>query len=66
MVDTSVIVLALKNMGHEVTDVIELPRNAGDWEFRVDGKMMTLVEVRELLEKEEGDNTQRTNQDLAR
>ncbi len=52
MVDTELIVDALRKNGHEVTEVVSTPANAGSFEFMVDGSFLTLVEVRELLESE--------------
>ena len=53
MVDTDLLVRALRDRGHVVGTVISVPENAGEYEFVVDGSTLTLVEVRELLESEE-------------
>lgn len=53
MVDTELIVRALRDRGHTVSGVISVPENAGDYEFVIDGSTLTLVQARELLEAEE-------------
>ncbi len=53
MVDTDLIVRALRDRGHTVGTVISVPENAGEFEFIVDGKTLNLDETRELLEAEE-------------
>jgi hypothetical protein len=53
MVDTELIVRALKNNGHVVDGVISVPENAGSFEFIIDGNTLTLTEARELLEADE-------------
>ena len=52
MVDTDLIVHALRARGHEVTDVVSLPENAGGYEFKVDGTFLNLEQARALLESE--------------
>jgi hypothetical protein len=49
-VDTDLIVATLRKRGHTVGHVIPVPENAGDYEFEVDGNLLTLAETRELLE----------------
>jgi hypothetical protein len=49
-VDTGLIVAALRKRGHTVGSVIPVPDNAGDYEFQVDGNLLSLSETRELLE----------------
>ena len=49
MIDTDLLVTALKKKGHEVGSVFAVPTNAGDYEFEVDGATLTLEEVRTLL-----------------
>jgi hypothetical protein len=53
MVDTELIVRALRDRGHIVGTVISVPENAGEFEFIVDGETLSLSETRELLEAEE-------------
>ncbi len=53
MIDTDLIVRALRDRGHVVENVISVPENAGEYEFIIDGKTLTLVETRALLEAEE-------------
>jgi hypothetical protein len=50
MVDTDLIVESLRSRGHEVGHVIPTPENAGEYEFEVDGAMLSLEEARELIE----------------
>jgi hypothetical protein len=49
-VDTDLIVATLRKRGHTVGHVIPVPENAGDYEFQVDGNLLSLAETRELLE----------------
>ena len=51
-VDTGLITEALRRKGHNVHNVIPVPDNAGEFEFEVDGNLLTLAEVRALLEEE--------------
>jgi hypothetical protein len=53
MVDTDLIVQDLRNLGHTVGHVIAIPENAGTYEFLVDGRILTLDQVRALLESEQ-------------
>jgi hypothetical protein len=53
MVDTELIVRALRDRGHTVEHVISVPENAGEYEFIVDGNTLNLEETRALLESEE-------------
>jgi hypothetical protein len=53
MVDTDLLVDALENAGHSVGNVIPVPENAGEFEFYVDGNLLTLAEARALLEVEQ-------------
>ena len=52
MVDTELIAHQLRERGHNVTGVTAIPSNAGEYEFHVDGTMLTLEQARELLESE--------------
>ncbi len=49
MIDTGLIVEALRSRGHEVGHVISTPANAGEFEFEVDGETLTLGEARALI-----------------
>ena len=53
MVDTDLIVAALRKRGHTVGSVIAVPDNAGDYEFMVDGNLLNLEAARALIESEE-------------
>lgn len=52
MVDIDLLVKILRNNGHQVTDVVPVPENAGDFELNVDGELLTLQEARDLLEQD--------------
>lgn len=49
-IDIDLIVRALRDRGHSVGNVIPVPDNAGDYEFEVDGKLLSLSETRILLQ----------------
>lgn len=53
MVDTGLIVDGLRKRGHVVGHVIPTSENAGEWEFEVDGAVVTLAEARALMEAED-------------
>jgi hypothetical protein len=53
MIDTGLIVEVLRSHGHEVGHVNKLPENAGEWEFEVDGTLLTLEETRALIESDD-------------
>jgi hypothetical protein len=53
MIDTDLIVKLLRDHGHKVESVFHVPENAGEYEFSVDGTLLTLAETRELLERED-------------
>ena len=53
MVDVDLFVEQLRKRGHTVDSVIPVPQNAGDYEFSVDGNMLSLAEARLLLEEDE-------------
>jgi len=53
MVDINLLVAELRRHGHTVDSVIKVPDNAGDYEFIVDGGMLTLIEARLLLERDQ-------------
>ena len=67
MVDTDLIVKLLREHGHTVESVVPVPENAGEYEFSVDGNLLSLTETRELLELEddrEEASTRSTDDDL--
>jgi hypothetical protein len=51
-VDINLIVQGLRDRGHRVGSVIPVPDNAGDYEFNVDGALLSLSEVRNLLQRD--------------
>jgi hypothetical protein len=51
-IDTGLIVKTLRDHGHSVGHVIPVPDNAGEFEFEVDGNLLSLSEVRELLDRD--------------
>jgi len=53
MLDKNLLVRALVDRGHTVGQFISVPDNAGEYEIYVDGNLLTLSEVRALLESEE-------------
>lgn len=53
MVDYDTLVASLRNFGFNVERVIEVPENAGDSQFMIDGKLFTLTEVRLMLAEAE-------------
>ena len=55
MVDTDLIVKLLREHGHIVESVVPVPENAGEFEFSVDGNLLSLAETRDLLELEDDD-----------
>ena len=59
MIDFEVLTAALQRYGHKVERIIETPTNAGVAEFIVDGRTLTLLEVRQLLEKAEANDPRR-------
>lgn len=54
-VDTGLIVEALRARGHAVGHVIPVPENAGEWEFEVDGTLLTLEQARALMEADDNE-----------
>ncbi len=55
MIDTGLIVKTLRERGHAVGHVIPVPNNAGDYEFEVDGNLLSLEETRLLLEDDDAE-----------
>lgn len=53
MVDFDTLVAALRQRGYRVDRVFEVPENAGGAELVVDGQLLTLAEVRQLLAAEQ-------------
>jgi hypothetical protein len=53
MIDTDLIAERLRRRGHNVESVIPVPENAGEYEFVVDGNLLSLEETRHLLEEEQ-------------
>jgi hypothetical protein len=51
-VDVDLILEGLRGRGHSVGNVIPVPDNAGDYEFNVDGALLSLSEVRDLLQRD--------------
>ena len=49
MIDVDLLVEQLRARGHAVTHVNKVPENAGEYEFEVDGAMLSLSETRALL-----------------
>ena len=49
-IDVELIAQTLRNRGHVVNNIIPVPDNAGEYEFEVDGTILTLAETRDLLE----------------
>ncbi len=54
MVDIQLIAQELRDRGHKVEHITALPANAGDYEFQIDGRFLTLDEARALLEADSG------------
>lgn len=52
-IDTGLIATLLRSHGHTVGHVIPIPDNGGEFEFEVDGNLLSLAEVRALLEVED-------------
>jgi hypothetical protein len=51
-IDTGLIVTTLRERGFSVGHVIPVPDNAGEFEFEVDGNLLSLSEVRQLLDQD--------------
>jgi uncharacterized protein YxjI len=54
-IDVELIRKQLMDNGHEVGNAIPVPDNAGEYEFEVDGNLLSLAETRALLEDDAGD-----------
>lgn len=57
MVDIDLLVQQLRKRGHTVEGVHQVPPNAGEYEFIVDGNFLNLDETRRLLELDEEKTT---------
>jgi len=53
MLDIDLLVQQLRLRGHKVDSVIPVPENAGEFEFVIDGKLLTLSDVRGTLEQDQ-------------
>ena len=53
MLDVDLLVTQLRKAGHTVGNVIPIPENAGEFEFQIDGDLLTLAEARLLLEEDQ-------------
>ncbi len=49
-IDVELIRKTLRDRGHAVGHIVPVPDNAGEYEFEVDGNLISLVEARALLE----------------
>jgi len=49
-IDVELIAQTLRDHGHTVTHIIPVPDNGGEYEFEVDGGLLSLTETRELIE----------------
>ena len=58
-IDTGLISELLRERGHAVGHTIPVPDNGGEYEFEVDGNLLTLTETRGLLEHEDEQHTER-------
>jgi len=52
-IDVDLIATTLRERGHTVGHIIPVPDNAGEYEFEVDGNLLSLSETRGLLEAED-------------
>ena len=59
MIDFDTLIASLKRYGYNVERAIEVPENAGEAEFMVDGQPLSLAEVRALLEEAEANEASR-------
>jgi hypothetical protein len=53
MIDIDLLVNQLRERGHNIESVISVPENAGEYEFILDGGMLSLAEARLLLEHDQ-------------
>lgn len=52
MIDIDLVVSALRRNGHSVETVFPVPENAGDYELSVDGNLLNLRNVRQMLDRD--------------
>lgn len=52
-IDIDLIAKLLRGRGHIVGNIIRVPDNGGEYEFEVDGNLLSLAETRGLLELED-------------
>jgi hypothetical protein len=52
-IDVDLIAKTLRERGHTVGHIIPVPDNGGEYEFEVDGNLLSLAETRGLLEQED-------------
>jgi hypothetical protein len=52
-IDVDLIANTLRERGHAVGHIIPVPDNGGEYEFEVDGNLLSLAETRQLLEQED-------------
>jgi len=52
-IDVELIAKTLRDHGHSVGHIIPVPDNGGEYEFEVDGGLLSLAETRSLLEADE-------------
>jgi hypothetical protein len=50
MMDIDLFVAQLRKHGHNVSSVISVPENAGEYEFEIDGALVSLADARLMLE----------------
>jgi len=53
MLDVDLITKALRDHHHTVESVISVPENAGEYEFLIDGALLSLDQTYRLIEKDE-------------
>jgi hypothetical protein len=51
-IDVDLIAKTLRDRGHAVGHIIPVPDNGGEYEFEVDGNLLSLTAARELLERD--------------
>jgi len=54
-IDVELIAQTLRGRGHTVGHIIPVSDNAGEYEFEVDGTLLSLTEARALLESDASD-----------
>ncbi len=54
-IDVELIAQTLRDRGHAVGHIIPVSDNAGEYEFEVDGTLLSLTEARALLESDASD-----------